>query len=146
MIDFNKLEKIRGLHRATLQNYKVTWTSLMTNGKAKSIFTRRLVRLNHPPSWALHLYLLLYLHSWILLDFYFPLPPLEGLLRQVILTTISSQLAVAGFLFPIPKNMSSDVTACLYIISYLKKYKIYTKLYIKYIFNSELCIFFNHTE
>jgi len=72
--------------------------------------------------------------------------PLDGWLRQVILTTISSQLAVAGFLFPIPKNMSSDVTACLYIISYLKKYKIYMKLYIKYIFNSEPCLFFNHTE
>ena len=46
-----KVAKIRGRrHRATLQNYKATWTSLLTNEKAKSTFTRRLLR---PPMWAL---------------------------------------------------------------------------------------------
>ena len=48
------MEKIRGRrHRATLQNYKATWTSLLTNEKAKSTFTRRLLRLNRHPTWAL---------------------------------------------------------------------------------------------
>jgi hypothetical protein len=39
--------------RATLQNYKATWTSLLTNEKAKSTFTRRLLRPSHPLTWAL---------------------------------------------------------------------------------------------
>ena len=34
------MEEIHGRrHRATLQNYKATWTSLLTNEKAKSTFT-----------------------------------------------------------------------------------------------------------
>jgi len=46
-----QVEKIRGWrHRATLQNYKETWTSLLTNEKVKSTFTRRLLC---PPTWAL---------------------------------------------------------------------------------------------
>ena len=36
-----------------IKNYKVTWTSLLTNEKAKSTFTRRLLRPNRPPTWAL---------------------------------------------------------------------------------------------
>ena len=57
-IDFNNwqvpVEKIRGRwHRATLQNYNATWTSLLTNEKAKLTFTRRLLRPNRPPTWAL---------------------------------------------------------------------------------------------
>ena len=40
-------------HTATLQNYKATWTSLMTNEKVKSTFTRRLLCPNRPPTWAL---------------------------------------------------------------------------------------------
>jgi hypothetical protein len=48
------VEKIcRRRHRATLQHYKATWTSLLTNEKAKSTFTRWLLRLNCPPTWAL---------------------------------------------------------------------------------------------
>jgi hypothetical protein len=39
---------------ATLQNYKATWTSLLTNEKAKSSFTRRLLRPSHPLMWALY--------------------------------------------------------------------------------------------
>jgi hypothetical protein len=39
----------RRRHRATLQNYKATWTSLLTNEKAKSTFTRRLLRPDCPP-------------------------------------------------------------------------------------------------
>jgi hypothetical protein len=42
--------KIRWQHRATLQNYKTTWTSLLTNEKSKSTFTRQLL---HPLTWAL---------------------------------------------------------------------------------------------
>ena len=63
-IDFNEhdinifhkwqVEKICGRrHRATLQNYKVTWTSLLINEKAKSSFKRRLLCPNLPPTWAL---------------------------------------------------------------------------------------------
>jgi hypothetical protein len=49
-----QVEKIRGRrHRATLQNYKANWTSLLTNEKAKSTFTRRLLCPNRPPTWAL---------------------------------------------------------------------------------------------
>ena len=49
-----QVETIHGRrHRATLQNYKATWTSLLTNEKAKSTFTRRLLRPNRPPTWAL---------------------------------------------------------------------------------------------
>jgi len=48
------VEKIRGRrHRVTLQNYKATWTSLLTNEKAKSTFTRRLLCLYCPLTWAL---------------------------------------------------------------------------------------------
>ena len=47
-------EKIRGQHRVTLQNYKATWTSLLTNEKSKSTFTRQLLR---PLTWALLLVL-----------------------------------------------------------------------------------------
>jgi hypothetical protein len=36
--------KIRGQHRKTLQNYKAAWTSLLTNEKSKSTFTRQLLR------------------------------------------------------------------------------------------------------
>jgi hypothetical protein len=43
----------RARHRATLQNYKVTWTSLLTNEKAKSTVTRRLFHPNHPPTWVM---------------------------------------------------------------------------------------------
>jgi hypothetical protein len=39
------MEKISGRqHRATLQNYKATWTSLLTNEKAKSTYTKWLLR------------------------------------------------------------------------------------------------------
>ena len=49
-----QVEKICGRrHRATLQNYKVTWTSLLINEKAKSSFKRRLLCPNLPPTWAL---------------------------------------------------------------------------------------------
>ena len=37
------MAKIYRRHRLTLQNYKVTGTSLLTNKKAKSTFTRRLL-------------------------------------------------------------------------------------------------------
>ena len=46
--------KIRGQHRVTLQNYKATWISLLTNEKSKSTFTRQLLR---PLTWALLLVL-----------------------------------------------------------------------------------------
>jgi len=54
-IDFNKwhLKKICWRHRATLQNFKATWTSLLTNDKAKSTFTRRFLHPNRPLTWAL---------------------------------------------------------------------------------------------
>jgi hypothetical protein len=52
-IDFNKHVHDMLRHRATLQNYKATWTSLLTNEKAKSTFTGRLLRPNRPPMWAL---------------------------------------------------------------------------------------------
>ena len=39
-----KLQNIK----ATLQNYKATWTSLLTNEKAKSTSRRRLLRSNRP--------------------------------------------------------------------------------------------------
>jgi hypothetical protein len=50
----NIFHKQRGRHRATLQKYKATWTSLLTNEKAKSSFTRRLLRPSHPLMWALY--------------------------------------------------------------------------------------------
>jgi hypothetical protein len=44
-----QVEKIRvGRHRAT-------WTSLLTNEKAKSTFSRWLLHPNRPPTWALHM-------------------------------------------------------------------------------------------
>ena len=43
--------KICGQHRATIQNYNVTWTSLWTNLKAKSTLTWWLLR---PVAGALH--------------------------------------------------------------------------------------------
>ena len=40
-------------YRPTLKPlYKVTWTSLLTNEKAMSIFTMWLLCPNHPPTWA----------------------------------------------------------------------------------------------
>ena len=59
-IDFNEQDvnifvaKICGQHRATIQNYNVTWTSLWTNLKAKSTLTRWLLRPNRPVAGALH--------------------------------------------------------------------------------------------
>jgi hypothetical protein len=67
-IEFNKhdaifhkwhVAKICGQHRATVQNYKATWTLLLTNEKAKSTFTRQLLRLL---TWALLLVLFKNLH------------------------------------------------------------------------------------
>ena len=44
------MDKIRGQrHRATLQDYKATWTLLLAIDKAKSTFTRRLLRPNCLP-------------------------------------------------------------------------------------------------
>ena len=69
-IDFNKHDidifindkwrKYTGSDKATLQNYKATWTSLLTNEKAKSTFTRRLLCPNSPPTWALRLFFCLF--------------------------------------------------------------------------------------
>ena len=44
---------ICGRHMAALQNYEATWTSLLTNEKAKSTTTRRLLRPNRLLTWAL---------------------------------------------------------------------------------------------
>ena len=56
------MEKIRGRrHRATLQNYKAPWTLLLTNEKAKSTFTWRLLR---PPTWALTVLFTWHLIFW----------------------------------------------------------------------------------
>ena len=60
-VDFNKHDinifiNDAGDNRATLQNYKATWTLLLTNEKAKSTFTRRLLRPSHPLTWALIYY------------------------------------------------------------------------------------------
>jgi hypothetical protein len=57
-VDFNKHDinifiNDAGDNRATLQNYKATWTLLLTNEKAKSTFTRRLLRPSRPLTWAL---------------------------------------------------------------------------------------------
>jgi hypothetical protein len=43
---------VEKIHRATIQNYKATWTSLLTNEKAKSTITRWL-HPNRPVAWAL---------------------------------------------------------------------------------------------
>ena len=45
------MAKICGWHRATLQNYKATWTSLPTNEKTNTTSTRRLLRLNRLQTW-----------------------------------------------------------------------------------------------
>jgi glucose-6-phosphate-specific signal transduction histidine kinase len=51
---YRQVEKIRRRrHRAILQNYKATWTSLLTNEKVKSTSTRRLLLTNHTLTWAL---------------------------------------------------------------------------------------------
>ena len=60
MIDFNKhvhdidiFINDKWRKYATLQNYKAAWTSLLTNEKVKSTFTRRLLCPNRPPMWTL---------------------------------------------------------------------------------------------
>jgi len=45
--------KIHGQHRPTLQNYKATWTSLLTNEKEKSTSARRLLHPNHLQTWTM---------------------------------------------------------------------------------------------
>ena len=49
----DKWRKYAGGVIERLQNYKAIWTSLLTNEKVKSTFTRRLLRPNRPLTWAL---------------------------------------------------------------------------------------------
>ena len=81
--------------RATLQNYKATWTSsLLTNEKAKSTFTRRLLRPNRPPTWAL--IILFSTITFFKLDWFWPSRKMKSTPEKV------------TFLLALYSNMSPD--------------------------------------